>query len=315
MEATHPFSFRGHESSAAVTYGANDDPERWGYGLLGLPWPSTLATGLPVLQVEVSTPVEGYAAVMGWIQARAHPRGGVEHLARSRKRERATGRSHLGRRAASAAGARRAVRVVRALPDPLSTPRHRPRATFASSPTPSSRPCPDALISKRSQPCFGLRWGYATKLGEHAELILADPARPRRLGTGHTLCSRNSFPTGVRAHRLEQPPIARQNAEGEQEPEPTISGPGTVLSYVRRRRASRSITATRGALLHAVHSHPRAQFTGRYVYAQMGQYEAKPTRRSRSSRRAAAPATPQYALTDSKTGQPVPNGAPQRLGH
>ena len=55
METTHPFCFRGREGSAAVTYRGNEDPERWGYRLLGLPWPSSLATGLPVLEVDVST--------------------------------------------------------------------------------------------------------------------------------------------------------------------------------------------------------------------------------------------------------------------
>ena len=30
---------------------------------------------------------------------------------------------------------------------------------------------PDALVSRRSQACFGLRWGYATKLGQEAELL------------------------------------------------------------------------------------------------------------------------------------------------
>ena len=54
METTHPFCFRGREGSAAVTYRGNEDPERWGYRLLGLPWPSSLATGLPVLEVDVS---------------------------------------------------------------------------------------------------------------------------------------------------------------------------------------------------------------------------------------------------------------------
>ena len=33
-------------------YRANDDPERWGYGALGLSWPSSLAEGLPVLEAS-----------------------------------------------------------------------------------------------------------------------------------------------------------------------------------------------------------------------------------------------------------------------
>ena len=46
METTHSFSFRRHEGRAAVRFGENKDPGRWGYDVLGLPWPSSLAFGL-----------------------------------------------------------------------------------------------------------------------------------------------------------------------------------------------------------------------------------------------------------------------------
>ena len=139
MEATHPFSFRGRESSAAVTYGANDDPERWGYGLLGLPWPSTLATGLPVLQVEVSTPAEGYAAVMGWIQVvRIHVAESSTSLVPGNESAPPEITPGPTCRPSCWASACRSCRSGAA--PPYSTLRRRPRATFASSPTPSSRP-------------------------------------------------------------------------------------------------------------------------------------------------------------------------------
>jgi hypothetical protein len=68
MEVTFPFSLHGRKGTVTVVYRANDDPERWGYSVLGLSWPTSLAEGLPVLEARVSSPLEGYAAVMGWIQ-------------------------------------------------------------------------------------------------------------------------------------------------------------------------------------------------------------------------------------------------------
>jgi hypothetical protein len=65
---TLPFSLLGRGGTVTVVYRANDDPERWGYSVLGLAWPPRLAEGLPVLEARVSSPLEGYAAVMGWIQ-------------------------------------------------------------------------------------------------------------------------------------------------------------------------------------------------------------------------------------------------------
>ena len=55
MEQTHPFSLRGREGTVTVAYGTNDDPERWGYDVLGLSWPSSLAEGLPCARVAAMT--------------------------------------------------------------------------------------------------------------------------------------------------------------------------------------------------------------------------------------------------------------------
>jgi hypothetical protein len=51
-----------------IHYGANGDPTRWGYPLLGMSYPAELARGFPVIQAEVDYPAEGYAAILAWIQ-------------------------------------------------------------------------------------------------------------------------------------------------------------------------------------------------------------------------------------------------------
>ena len=66
VEERFPFRLRGQEGSVTVEFQQNDDPERWGYGVLELPWPSGLARGLPVIAARVSTPLEGYAAGIRW---------------------------------------------------------------------------------------------------------------------------------------------------------------------------------------------------------------------------------------------------------
>jgi hypothetical protein len=68
VHTTFPFTFRGQESSVTVEFDRNDNRDRWGFGALELPWPSSLAAGRPVVRARVSAPLEGYAAVMGWIQ-------------------------------------------------------------------------------------------------------------------------------------------------------------------------------------------------------------------------------------------------------
>lgn len=174
METTHAFSYRGREGSAAVRYEANDDPERWGYGLLGLPWPSRLALGLPVLEVDVSTPLEGYGAVMGWIQVvRIHVAESSTSLVPGN--EKAPPGDHTW------------VDV----PPQLQT-LGVPFLSFGRCPTLFDAPAstesdislvadsfltasPDALVSRRSQACFGLRWGYSTTLGQKAELLPPTP--------------------------------------------------------------------------------------------------------------------------------------------
>jgi hypothetical protein len=170
METTHPFSFRGREGNASVRYRQNEDPDRWGYGLLELPWPSSLAVGLPVLEIDVSTALEGYGAVMGWIQ-----------VVRIEVAESST--SLVPGNEKAPPGNHTWVDVPPQLKG-LGVP----YVSFGRCPTLFDAPAstesdirfvadsfltasPDALISRRSHACFGLRWGYSTKLGQKPEFL------------------------------------------------------------------------------------------------------------------------------------------------
>lgn len=70
LDATSiPFRLRGIDGRVTVRYGVNDDPVRWGYPVLQLPWARPeLVRGFPVIQATVAHPAEGYAADMGWLQ-------------------------------------------------------------------------------------------------------------------------------------------------------------------------------------------------------------------------------------------------------
>ena len=180
METTHSFSFRGHEGSGSGRVSRKRRPRRWGYGLLELPWPSSLAAGLPVLEVEVSTPLEGYGAVMGWIQVvRIHVADSSTSLVPGN--EKAPPGDHTW------------VDVppqLQALGVPFVSFGRCPTLFDAPASTESDvrfvadsflTASPDALISRRSQAFFGLRWGYSTRLGEPAELLAPTLAAPQRL--------------------------------------------------------------------------------------------------------------------------------------
>lgn len=67
-ELNLPFMLRGVRGSVHATLDVNDDPERWGYHLLGLSFPIATARGFPVVWADVEFPAEGYAAELGWIQ-------------------------------------------------------------------------------------------------------------------------------------------------------------------------------------------------------------------------------------------------------
>ena len=78
MSLEIPFFLRGSEGSVTVDYGANEDPHRWGYDLLGLPYKVGVSKGFPVVRASVSFPGEGYAGAMGWIQVLRYGGGQLE---------------------------------------------------------------------------------------------------------------------------------------------------------------------------------------------------------------------------------------------
>jgi hypothetical protein len=65
MTRKFPFRLPGAQGSVNVSLQTNEDPERWGYGVLGLEWPTEIAIGLPVLEAQTECSLDGYAAVMG----------------------------------------------------------------------------------------------------------------------------------------------------------------------------------------------------------------------------------------------------------
>ena len=181
MKTTFSFTFRGQEGSVTVEFEDNDDPERWGYGVLGVPWPPSLARGLPVIQARVSTPLSGYAAVMAWIQ-----------LVRIRVAETSTTLWPGGEKAP--AGDHAWVDgppQLRGLGVPFVSMGYCPALFDAPASTESEirfvadsflTASPDGLVSRRSVPCFGIRWGYATRRAEAPELIEPTPLGPTEWG-------------------------------------------------------------------------------------------------------------------------------------
>jgi hypothetical protein len=62
------FQLRGRPGHVLVRYGTNQDPERWGYPLLGLGSLAETSRGFHVVQEDVEHDAEGYGAVLAWIQ-------------------------------------------------------------------------------------------------------------------------------------------------------------------------------------------------------------------------------------------------------
>jgi len=164
------FSLRGRSGTVTASFGRNDDPEHWGYGLLGLPWPTDLARALPVLEARVDVSLHGYAAVMGWIQV-VHIRVAEESRSLVEGGEKAPAGEH---------------RWVDGPPQLQGL--GVPFLSFGMCPTLFDAPAstesdvefvahsfltaaPDGLISRISEPCFGFRWGYSTRSGQEPTLL------------------------------------------------------------------------------------------------------------------------------------------------
>jgi hypothetical protein len=170
MPTAHPFVLHGADGVVTVDFRANGDPAHWGYGILGLPWPTSLANGLPVLTADVSHTAAGYATVMGWIQ-----------VVRITVSDSSTSLVAGGEKAPPGEHAwvdgppnLRGLGVPFVSFGPCPTLFDAPASTesdirfVADSFLTASR---DGLISRSSRPCLGVRWGYETRTDEEPSLI------------------------------------------------------------------------------------------------------------------------------------------------
>jgi len=164
-----PFRLRGADGSVVVSFGANEDPQRWGYGALGLTWPTDLAQGLPVLTARTECRLEGYSAIMGWIQVvRIHV------LAESRSLVPGVEKAPAGHHEwvdgpPQLRGLGVPFTSFGACPTLFDAPASTESdATFVADSWLTASP--DALISRESFPVLGLRWGYSTRAGQPHEL-------------------------------------------------------------------------------------------------------------------------------------------------
>ena len=177
MQQTFPFTFRGEPGTVTVDFHRNENPDRWGYGVLDLPWPATLATGLPVVEAHVTTGLQGYAAVMGWVQVvRIHVDDASTSLVADVEKAPAGDHTWVD-----------GPPQLRGLGVPFLSFGQRPSLFDAPASTESDirfvadsflTASPDALLSRRSAPFFGLRWGYTTRSEQPHELIEPTPLGP-----------------------------------------------------------------------------------------------------------------------------------------
>jgi hypothetical protein len=169
MTETFPFQLRDGQGTVSVSFQPNDDPERWGFGTLGLPWPNDLTVGLPVFEARTDCSLHGYAAVMGWVQVvRIHV---LE-----------SSRSTVDGVEKAPAGHHEWVDgppQLRGLGVPFTSSGVRPTLFDAPVSTESDTTfladsfltaTPDALVSRVSLPLLGIRWGYSTRTGQPTEL-------------------------------------------------------------------------------------------------------------------------------------------------
>jgi len=169
IEERFPFRLRGAEGSVSVSFQPNDDPERWGYGALGLEWPTELALGLPVLTARTKVSLLGYAAVMGWVQIVR-----IDVLESSGPLADGVDRAPAGHHEWVDGPPQ-----LRGLGVPFTSFGECPTLFDAPASTESDTTfladswltaSPDALISRESFPVLGLRWGYSTRTGQPRKL-------------------------------------------------------------------------------------------------------------------------------------------------
>lgn len=169
MTTSFPFRLRGATGSVSVSFEPNEDPDRWGYGTLGLTWPSDLAKGLPVLNARAVCSLEGYEAILAWIQLvridvleSSQPLAAGIDKAPAGHHEWVDGPPQLHGLGVPFT----AFGVCPTLFDaPASTESD---TTFLADSFLTGSP--DALISRVSFPVLGIRWGYSTRAGQSPEL-------------------------------------------------------------------------------------------------------------------------------------------------
>lgn len=163
------FRLRGAGGNVTVTFQANEDPERWGYGTLELPWPSEIAAGLPVFTARTDCSLDGYAAVMGWIQVvRIDVLESSQALATGVEKAPAGHHEWVD-----------GPPQLRGLGVPFTSYGVCPTLFDAPASTESETTfladsfltaAPDAVVSRISLPLLGIRWGYSTRAGRPHEL-------------------------------------------------------------------------------------------------------------------------------------------------
>ena len=168
-EERFPFRLRGAEGSVSVSFQENENPERWGYGTLGLTWPTDLAKGLPVFTARTECALGGYAAVMGWVQiVRIDVLESSQPLVAGMEKAPAGHHEWVD-----------GPPQLRGLGVPFTAFGQCPTLFDAPASTESDTTfladswltaSPDALISRESFPVLGLRWGYSTRIGTSHEL-------------------------------------------------------------------------------------------------------------------------------------------------
>jgi hypothetical protein len=162
MVSEFPFRLRGLDGVVLVSLTRNEDPERWGWRLLGLDVPLEHIVGFPVIEAKVEYPAEGYAAVLGWVQvvryeATDEPETVV--LADVAPQLQGLGMPYV------AFGVRPTYFDSPAISAPDADWR---AATFLTA-------SPDVLLSRVIEPVCGFCWGYRRK-GGVSELVEATRA-------------------------------------------------------------------------------------------------------------------------------------------
>ncbi len=152
-----PFVLRGVPGTVTVDYGVNDDPQRWGYHLLQLPYDFQVSRGCPVLRATVDHPAEGYGAALGWIQT-------VE----TRSPEQQDAFVDLAPQMVGCGSPWLAWAVRPELFDAPSTAH--PEFSFQAETFLAYTP--DCVITREVKPLCGFSWGYEVRGGEPSVLPL-----------------------------------------------------------------------------------------------------------------------------------------------